>query len=355
MQSNDQDVLDLVHMICDDIDNNNAFYSLLKYLAVGRGHFKTVNQECLLPFLSNETKIEIRSLILDAFEKQGYQPFTKSNLKDIIELLLTNRYKQDSDDEEIFRFGIIKWVDSMLKEPSNHKFNLGRAFNRLISTSTIDSVWVALSKIRQSSRSSLVFETLDTIWRLHYKNIGYTIGEKEISSFISISKHYQLFNDQNAYNQQQQQQQQLPLLLLLLQEITESIYTNMPPQSNLWRNKDFQVFFKQTIGVLFQSAYKEDTFIPQRFEKDYSRFMVDWNSQNYSEPNIAPKSRFGFLAFIKWDDQTLTTISEYLQVFFNNCSTSWKEKLIFLGILNQIKDIELVLLQPNSILLTIQI
>ncbi|EGG15565.1 hypothetical protein DFA_10407 [Cavenderia fasciculata] len=310
---NDQDILDLVHKLCTNIKVNSSTL-LIQYFAVRKGYNnKMVNQSCLLPFLSNETKIEIRSLILDTFEKQQV-PLTK--LKKVIELLLTNGYKQDSKDEEIFRFGIIKWFNSITKS------------NKLISTSIIDSVLVALSKIKQPCHSTLVFETLDTIYNLLFKSAY--LGEREILMFLSIFKHYQ-FKD----NEQQVQ---------LKQDITNSIYKHMMDQSHLLENKEFQLFFKQTIGILFQSAYDGDYFIPQQMEQDYDRFIVDWNygkDQYEQRHQIRRKSRFEFLKRTKLTNHTICTIIlDYLKELLNETPTppTWKEKLIVLGVLNLVSS-----------------
>ncbi|EGG15561.1 hypothetical protein DFA_10403 [Cavenderia fasciculata] len=337
----DQDVLDLVHKLCENTTGNKvclvlhhifiinfintffivveSFFNLLcKYLEV-RDEYdnKKINQDCVLDGLSNEAKIEIRSLLLDTFEgcKDPY-----SNLKNVVELLLTNRYKQESKDEEIFRFGIIKWYHTILKYKEK---DCGTKYNNLISPSTIESVLVALSKIKQPSRSILVFETLNNIWRQHYKD-RLILEDREIKMFISIYKHYQ-FRD----NEQQ---------VLLKQEITNSIYNYLDPKSDLWTNKEFQIFFKQTIGILFQNTYKDEYFIPHQFEKDYDLYKS--GIKQFSLMGLEqPSARFKFLHHLHLDDKIiLLSIMEYLKESFTNASPTWKEKLIVLRVLNYIES-----------------
>ncbi|EGG15563.1 hypothetical protein DFA_10405 [Cavenderia fasciculata] len=324
-ETSEQDILDLVHKLCDNTFDDKESISitlrrLCKYLAVrDKNDYNKMNQDCVVDGLTNETKIKIRSLLLDTFE--GCKD--NSNLKKLIELLLTNRYKRDSNDEEIFRFGIIKWFNNVLKHQSNEN---GIRTNMLISTSTIYSVLVVLSNIKQPCQSELVFETLEAIWRLHYKGDDIkTLKEIDILILITIFKHYQ-FRD----NQQQVQ---------LKQDIINSIYNCLSSLSHLLKNKEFQVFFKQTIGILFQSAYDDEYFIPQQqsqLEEDkdsFKQFSILRKMGN------EPQQRFRFLQCIDLNDQTIfTIILDHLKESLSITTTppTWKDKLIVLKVLNYI-------------------
>ncbi|EGG15555.1 hypothetical protein DFA_10397 [Cavenderia fasciculata] len=207
---------------------------------------------------------------------------------------------------------------SIFEDQDNHQNN---AFGLWVSI--IDTVLFALSKIKQQCYSeSLIFETLDAIWRLHYKENRVIIKTEQIHIFLSIFKHYQFKDNQ----------------LQLQQDITNLIYNNLPPRSPILKTKEFQLFFKQTIGILLLNAYDDDYFIPQRFEQDYDQFMIDWNKENYKPTCQQPKSRFMFLQSISLEYRTLfNLVLDYFKVILKetaSTTTSWKDKLVFLGLLN---------------------
>ncbi|EGG15570.1 hypothetical protein DFA_10412 [Cavenderia fasciculata] len=281
------DILKYVYMVCQlNVNNNNNNNNWIREICLQliNDCLLTRSQDCILDDLTNETKIAIRSMILDTFER---------NLR-LVCLLLVNHYDSGRNDEEIFRIGIIKWFNNRNNNNNN---------NICQQQSIIESLLFALSKVKQPCHS-----VLDIIWRLYYKNRS--LGEKDILMFFSIFKHYQ-------FNEQQ-----------LKQEITNNIYNNLLPKSELWKNKDIKSFFKQTISILFQHAYNDDYFIPQQQQDNYN---ID---QHYYKSNQKPKPIFQFLKSISLKDHEIlyTIIFEYCQIFLN--STSWKEKLIVLGILN---------------------
>ncbi|EGG14803.1 hypothetical protein DFA_10676 [Cavenderia fasciculata] len=326
---NDVDMLNLVHKVCDHnntMKNKEAFKLLIKYLDNKR--------ENKIHDLSQQTKIQIRSLILDTFEKIR-DPF--SNLKTIIEILLANHYKKNSEDEEIFRIGLIEWFNRVLKEQDNQN-NFSLTYN-MFSESTIDCALIALSKIKQQCHASLVLETLEILWKLHYKNKLTDLKDKEVTMYFPISKTKpSILKDEEVsmilsifkhYEFQQQQQDQLK------KDITKIIY-KLPLGTKLFlKTKEFEAFLIQTIGILFGGVYDDAYFLPQY--KNYDQFLDGWNNLSYRE--IEHNPIFNFLAYINYkDDETLCIIIlDYIKIkFLNATKKSWKEKLIFFRIVNSV-------------------
>ncbi|EGG15554.1 hypothetical protein DFA_10396 [Cavenderia fasciculata] len=227
--------------------------------------------------------------------------------------MVNNDYSSGSDDEDIFRIGTIKWFNDTLKEYDRTSLSKSKYKD------TIPHLLVALSKVKvkqprphQNSSESLVFETLDIIWRLHIW------GDKDIAMLLSIFKHYEL----NKVHRP------------LRKEIKHFIFDYLPTSSTLWyqSTKDIDSLFKQLIT---QDAYKDDYFIPPQ------QSGLKGGEQLVNQKSKSTKLESLVYQYFKnsCHNRLLSVIQDYSTILLdnnnnNNNKKDWKGNLIFLNILN---------------------
>ncbi|EGG15666.1 hypothetical protein DFA_10508 [Cavenderia fasciculata] len=178
-----QVILNLLYIACNNNDENQLFnhnnicyndnisLMCLDWLVDSIWICEGSDYDSILNLLTNQTKIQIRSFVLDCFENhptpwEDDWPLLFQRLQKIVNAILTYQYYNDDgdggddNDQSIFKIETFKWFNQY------NEREYGSLVSVKKSLTIVDQVLFGILNTTSSAYSETVVETLGTIWRL---------------------------------------------------------------------------------------------------------------------------------------------------------------------------------------------